>query len=64
MHIIHEDYEREHLKEFVYLQAAKLEEEARIIQEINEEERLPANITLIYPKIPIPDDVKDNALPF
>jgi len=62
-----EDFEREHLKDVVYLQAARLEEEARIMQEINEEEnRLPAKISVVYKpaKQPQPDELKDNTLPF
>jgi hypothetical protein len=58
----HEDFEREHLKDSVYL----LEEQERIMQEILEDEhRLPAKVTVIYEKKPQPhDELKDNALPF
>lgn len=57
-----EDFERDALKDSVYL----LEEQERIMQEINEEEhRLPANITLLTP---LPETKKDesqvNPLPF
>lgn len=63
--MIFEDYEREHLKEMIYLQADKARTEEEIMQEIIEEEnRLPAKITVIYPKTFKPDDIKDNALPF
>ena len=57
-----EDFEREALKDSVYL----LEEQQRILQEINEEEyRLPAKITLLTP-LPEPkqDESKANPLPF
>jgi hypothetical protein len=57
-----EDFEREALKDCVYL----LEEQQRIMQEINEEEhRLPAKITLLTP-LPEPkqDESEVNALPF
>jgi hypothetical protein len=57
-----EDFEREALKDVVYL----LEEQQRIMQEINEEEhRLPAKITLLTP-LPEPkqDESKVNTLPF
>ena len=57
-----EDFEREALKDSVYLQ----EEQERIMQEINEEEhRLPASITLITP-LPEPkqDEHQANTLPF
>lgn len=57
-----EDFEREALKDSVYLR----EEQERIMQEINEEEhRLPANITLITP-LPEPkqDESQVNTLPF
>lgn len=57
-----EDFEREALKDSVYLR----EEQERIMQEINEEEnRLPAKITVITP---LPETKKDehqvNPLPF
>jgi hypothetical protein len=57
-----EDFEREALKDSVYL----LEEQQRIMQEINEDEhRLPAKVTVIYETKPQPhDELKDNALPF
>lgn len=49
-----EDFEREALKDSVYL----LEEQQRIMQEINEEEnRLPAKITLLTP---LPEPKQDN----
>ena len=49
-----EDFEREALKDSVYL----LEEQQRIMQEINEEEnRLPAKITLLTP---LPEHKQDN----
>lgn len=41
------DYEREHLKESVFLQADFQEEYLKLQQEINEKERLPAKITVI-----------------
>ena len=57
-----EDFERESLKDSVYLQADREEYERRIMQEIMEEEyRLPARITVIKPQ---PDELKDNALSF
>lgn len=57
-----EDFEREALKDCVYL----YEEQERIMQEINKEEyRLPATITLLTP---LPESTKDeskvNPLPF
>jgi len=56
-----EDFERESLKDSVYL----LEEQQRIMQEIMEEEnRLPARVTVIYENKPQPDELKDNSLPF
>jgi hypothetical protein len=59
-----EDFEREHLKESVYLQAAQAEKEQRIMREINEEEnRLPAKITLLTP-VHNHDESKVNPLPF
>jgi len=59
----HEDFEREHLKDFVYLQADR-EEEQRIMQEIMEEEnRLPASITVVY-EIKERDESKTDTLPF
>ena len=57
-----EDFEREALKDSVYL----YEEQQRIMQEINEEEhRLPATITLLTP-LPEPkkDESEANPLPF
>ena len=57
-----EDFEREALKDSVYLR----EEQERIMQEINEEEyRLPATITLLTP-LPEPkkEESEANALPF
>ena len=57
-----EDYEREHLKDVVYLQ----EEQEKIIKEIMEEEhRLPAKIFIIgqLPK-PKENEVERNTLPF
>ena len=57
-----EDFEREALKDSVYL----LEEQQRILQEIHEEEyRLPAKITLLTP-LPEPkqDESQVNTLPF
>lgn len=62
-----EDFEREHLKDSVYLQADLIRTQEDIMQEIIEEEnRLPARITVIYQntKQPQPDELKDNALPF
>lgn len=61
-----EDFEREYLKESVYLQADLIRTQEDIMQEITEEEnRLPARITVIYQtKQPHPDELKDNALPF
>lgn len=62
-----EDFEREHLKDFVYLYADQARTEEEIMQEIIEEEnRLPAKITVIYEntKQSQPDELKDNALPF
>jgi len=57
------DYEREHLKDVVYLQ----EEQERIMQEINEEEhRLPAKVYIIEEK-PKPEKnefVERDTLPF
>jgi hypothetical protein len=64
--MIQEDYERDYLKESVYLQADLIRTQEDIMQEIIEEEnRLPARITVIYQtKQPHPDELKDNALPF
>ena len=64
--IILEDYERDYLKESVYLQADLIRTQEDIMQEIIEEEnRLPARITVIYQtKQPQLDELKDNALPF
>ena len=60
----HEDFEREAAKDSVYLQADQYERERQIMQEIMEEEnRLPAKITVIYENKTHPDDeLKDNAL--
>ena len=57
-----EDFEREALKDSVYL----LEEQQRIMQEINEEEyRLPAKITLLTPlPEPVTNESEVNRLPF
>jgi len=59
-----EDYERESLKDAIYLQ----EEQERIMKEINEEEhRLPATITIIGPlpeKKKEENEVERNTLPF
>ena len=62
----HEDFERDYLKESVYLQADLARTQEDIMQEIIEEEnRLPARITVIYQtKQPHPDELKNNALPF
>jgi hypothetical protein len=60
--INNEDYEREHLKDVVYLQAQQAEEEQRIMAEINEEEhRLPAKVELVTPVV---EHEKTNSLPF
>ena len=61
-----EDFEREYLKESIYLQADFTRTEEDIMQEIIEEEnRLPAKITVIYEnKLQPHDKLKDNALPF
>jgi len=60
-----EDFERDYLKDVVYLQADKARTEEEIMQEIIEEEnRLPAKITVIYENKLQPDELKDNALPF
>ena len=60
-----EDFEREYLKDLVYLQADQAEKERQIMQEINEEEhRLPARITVIYENKLQPNDIKDNTLSF
>jgi hypothetical protein len=61
-----EDFEREYLKESVYLQADLIRKQEDIMQEITEEEnRLPARITVIYQtKQPHPNELKYNALPF
>lgn len=60
------DYEREHLKDSVYLQADLIRTQEDIMQEIMEEEnkRLPAKITMIYQNIKKADELKDNALAF
>lgn len=66
--MIKEDFEREHLKESVYLQADKARTEEEIMQEIIEEEnRLPAKVELItpFPKHKKTDDkLEINPLPF
>lgn len=61
-----EDFERDYLKESVYLQADLIRMQEDIMQEIIEEEnRLPARITVIYQtKQPHANELKDNALPF
>jgi len=61
-----EDFERDYLKDVVYLQADLIRTQEDIMQEIIEEEnRLPARITVIYQtKQPQLDELKDNALPF
>jgi hypothetical protein len=63
---MNEDFERDYLKESVYLQADLIRTQEDIMQEIIEEEnRLPARITVIYQtKQPQLDELKDNALPF
>ena len=56
-----EDFEREALKDSIYLQADQYEKERQIMQQIMEEEhRLPAKITVINPQPH--DQLKDNAL--
>jgi len=56
-----EDFERDYLKDSLYLQADQYEKERQIMQEINEEEhRLPARITVINPQL---DEFKDNTIP-
>lgn len=59
-----EDFEREHLKDFIYLQ----EQQQEIINEINKEEhRLPATIEIIGdlpPKKKEENEVERNTLPF
>lgn len=63
--MIQEDFEREHLKDVVYLYADFARTEEDIMQEIIEEEnRLPARITVIYQNTKQADELKDNALPF
>jgi len=63
--MIQEDYERDYLKESVYLQADLIRTQEDIMQEIIEEEnRLPARVTVIYQTNPHPDELKNNALPF
>jgi len=56
----HEDYEREHLKDVIYLQ----EEQQAIMKEIMEDEhRKPAEIYIV--KVPKPkEDEQLNVLPF
>lgn len=63
---IYEDFEREHLKDVIYLYADQARTEEEIMQEIIEEEnRLPAKITVvIHQNTKIADELKDNALPF
>lgn len=61
-----EDFEREYLKDVVYLQADKARTEEEIMQEIIEEEnRLPAKITLLT-SLPEPqkNEFESDALPF
>jgi hypothetical protein len=61
--VMNEDFERESLKDVVYLQADREEYERRIMQEIMEEEnRLPAKITIVYENKTQPDELKDNTL--
>lgn len=56
------DFEREHLKESVFLQADQEQEYLKLKQEINEEEhRLPAKITVINLK-PKAYESKSNTL--
>jgi hypothetical protein len=63
-----QDHEREHLKDLLFIHADRLEEEKRIMDEINEEEhkRLPAKIyvfkTTFQPTVK--DESKNNTLPF
>lgn len=60
-----EDFERDYLKDSVYLQADLIRTQEDIMQEIIEEEnRLPARITVIYQTKHHPNELKDNALPF
>jgi hypothetical protein len=55
-----EDFERESLKDSVYLQADRFEKESQLMQEIMEEEyRLPARITVIKSQ---PHEFKDNTV--
>jgi hypothetical protein len=63
---MNEDFERESLKDIVYLQADREAYERKIMQEIMEEEhkRLPAKITVIYENKTQPNDIKDNTLSF
>lgn len=62
--LVTEDYEREYLKESVYLQADFIRTQEDIMQEIIEEEnRLPATITVITP-VRKHDKSKVNPLPF
>jgi hypothetical protein len=61
-----EDFEREYLKDVVYLQADKARTEEEIMQEIIEEEnRLPAKITIVT-SLPEPqkNELESNSLPF
>lgn len=61
-----EDFEREYLKDVVYLQADKARTEEEIMQEIIEEEnRLPAKITLLT-SLPEPqkNEFESDTLPF
>jgi len=66
--MINEDFERDFLKDVVYLQADKARTEEEIMQEIIEEEnRLPAKVELLtpFPKLKKKDDkLEVNALPF
>ena len=60
----HEDLEREHLRDAVYLQAEREEEEKRIMDEILQEERkLPAKI-YVHSEVIKEYESKTNTLPF
>lgn len=63
-----EDYEREHLKDIMYMQADEAIVQKQIMKEIMEEEhkRLPAKIKVVYENIKQlqPDELEDNALSF
>jgi len=62
---MNEDFERDYLKDVIYLQADLIRTQEDIMQEIIEEEnRLPARVTVIYQTKPHPDELKNNALPF